>query len=90
MYRLPVKVRHEGRFVVIGLDVPLAGACSLLLAARAGYVGRCESGVNRRVVADLRGRCTLLSGPVCEGAERSRGGVWIVPQFAVEVQYNAR
>ena len=33
---LKVKVRHEGRFVVIGIDVPLAGSFSLLLAARHG------------------------------------------------------
>lgn len=89
---LKVKVRHEGRFVIVGLDVPLAGACSLLLAARQGrklvYVGRCEWGVSRRVVAELRERCTLLSSPVCEGAERSRRVVWLGPEFTAEVQYN--
>ena len=41
---LKVKLRYEGRFVVVGL----AGACSLLLAARIGrrlsYVGRAEWG----------------------------------------------
>ena len=31
---LKVKQRYERRFVVVGLDVPLSGACSLLLAAR--------------------------------------------------------
>jgi bifunctional non-homologous end joining protein LigD len=89
---LKVKVRHEGRFIVVGLDVPEAGACSLLLAARVGrrlcYVGRVEWGVSRRIVAELRGRCTVLSGPVCEGAERSRGVVWIHPEFTAEVQFN--
>jgi hypothetical protein len=43
-----VKIRREGLFVVGGRDVPLAGACSLLLAARTGrrlaYVGRVEWG----------------------------------------------
>jgi len=43
----------RGRFVVIGLDVPLAGACSLVLAAYLGRrfvsVGRCEWGVSRRM-----------------------------------------
>ena len=66
---LKVKVRHEGRFVVVGLDVPLAGACSLLLAARVGrrlsYVGRIEWGMSRRLVAELRESCTILSTPVC-------------------------
>ena len=89
---LKVKVRHEGRFVVVGMDVPLAGACSLLLAARVGrrlvYVGRVEWGVGRRIVAALRERCTVLSGPVCEGAERSRHVVWVHPEFTAEVQYN--
>jgi hypothetical protein len=46
-----LKVRHEGRFVVVGLDVPLADSCSLLLAARQErtlvYVGRCEWGASR-------------------------------------------
>lgn len=32
---LKVKVRHEARFVVVGLDVPLPGQCALLVAARA-------------------------------------------------------
>jgi len=69
------------------------GRCSsLLLAARVGrklvYVGRLEWGLSRRLVAELRDRCTVLSGPVCEGAERSRGVVWIHPEFTAEVQYN--
>lgn len=68
---------------------PLAGACSLLLAARQGrqlvYVGRVEWGVTRAVVARIRDRCTLLSGPVCEGAERGRGIVWMHPDVAAEV-----
>jgi ATP-dependent DNA ligase len=85
-------VRHEGRFVVVGLDVPPAGPCSLLLAARVRrrlvYVGRCEWGVSRRIVAELRERATLLSAPVCERAERSRHVVWIHPMFTAEVQYN--
>jgi len=55
-----VKQRHEGRFVVVGLDVPIAGTCSLLLAVRVGqklqYVGRVEWGVSRRIVAELRER----------------------------------
>jgi len=89
---LKVKVRHEGRFVVVGLDVPLAGACSLLLAARVGrrllYVGRVEWGVSRRIVAELRERSAVLSTPICEGAKRGRGIVWLDPSAVVEVQYN--
>jgi ATP-dependent DNA ligase len=89
---LEVKVRHEGPFVVVGLDVPLAAACSLLLAARVGrrlrYVGRVEWGVSRRLVAALRERCTILSTSVCHEAERLRGIVWLEPTAIVEVQYN--
>jgi hypothetical protein len=44
-----VKVRREGKCVVVGLDVADGHASSLLLAARRGrestYVGRCEWGV---------------------------------------------
>ena len=89
---LKVKVRHEGRFVVVGLDVPLAGACCLLLAARVGrrlsYVGRVEWGVSRRLVAELREQCTIVSTPMCQGAERGRGIVWLEPDVTVEIQYN--
>jgi bifunctional non-homologous end joining protein LigD len=89
---LKVKVRHEGRFGVVGLDVPRADNCSLLLAARQGrrlvYVGRVEWGVSRRIIAELRERCTLLSSPVCEGVERSRSVVRIHPDTIAEVQYN--
>jgi ATP-dependent DNA ligase len=71
--------------------VPLAGACALLLAARVGrrlvFVGRCEWGATRAVVARIRERCTMLSGPVCEGVERSRGIVWLHPDVVVEVSY---
>jgi hypothetical protein len=50
--------------VIVGLNVPLAGPCSLLLAtrqARAGLFtsGRCEWGISRRLIAELRERCTL-------------------------------
>jgi ATP-dependent DNA ligase len=86
-----VKQRHEGRFVVVGLDVPLAGACALLLAARIGrrlmYVGRCEWGATRAVVARIRERCTTLSGPACEGVERVRSIVWVHPDVVAEVSY---
>jgi len=85
-------VEGQGRFVVVGLDVPLSGSCSLRLAAREGrklvYVGRCEWGVSRRVVGELRERCTILSAPVCEGVERPRGVVWVEPSVMVEVQCN--
>jgi bifunctional non-homologous end joining protein LigD len=89
---LKVKVRHEGRFIIVGLDVPLAGAWGLLLAARAGrqlvYVGRVEWGVSRRVVGDLREECRVRATPACRGVERSRGVVWVEPSSTVEVQYN--
>jgi bifunctional non-homologous end joining protein LigD len=89
---LKVKIRHEARFVVVGLDVPLAGACSLLLAARRGrrlvYVGRVEWGATRAVVARIRERCTMLSAPICDSGERGRGIVWIHPDVVAEVSYS--
>ena len=44
--------------------------------------------MSRRVIAELRERATLLSTPVCEGAERTRHVVWIDPKFTADVQYN--
>lgn len=41
-----------------------------------------------RFIVELHERCTLLSSPVCEGVERSRGVVWIHPKFTAEIQYN--
>jgi len=80
---LKAKIRREGRFVVVGLDVPLSGSCSLLLAARhhrrLAYVGRVEWGATRAVIARIRERCTVVSTPMCERAERRRGVVWIAP-----------
>ena len=86
---LKVKIRREGRFVVIGLDVPLAGACSLLLAARHGrrlvYIGRVEWGATRTVNradpralhdavdADLRGRGGRPGHRVDSPRRRGRG-----------------
>lgn len=80
---LKVKVRHEGRFVIVGLDVPLAGSCSLLLAARVGrrlvYIGRCECGVSRRVIAEMSDRLRCVrhqcapestADPVWSGSSR--------------------
>jgi bifunctional non-homologous end joining protein LigD len=88
---LKVKIRREGRFVV-GLDVPLAGACSLLLATRHGrrllYVGRVEWGATRALVARIREHCTMLSGPICEGAERGGSIVWVHPDVVAEVTYS--
>jgi len=52
---LKVKVRHEGRFVIVGLDVPLAGSCSLLLAARVG----------RRLVYAVSATSAVESLPRC-------------------------
>jgi bifunctional non-homologous end joining protein LigD len=88
---LKVKVRHEGRFVVVGLDVPLAGACSLLLAARTGrrhiYVGRCRVGrepaTHRRTtramhaaaVSGMRGRGTRPQRGVDSSRVHGRGAV---------------
>jgi len=55
-----VKQRHEGRFVVVGLDVPIAGTCSLLLAVRVGQnsstSAESSGACSRRIVAELRER----------------------------------
>lgn len=89
---LKVKIRHEGRFVVVGLDVPASGSCALLLAARVGrrlvYVGRCEWGVSRRIVAAIRDRCKQTRAPACDNPEHARHVIWIEPKTTVEVQYN--
>jgi ATP-dependent DNA ligase len=45
-------------------------------------------GVSHKIVAELRERCMILSTPVCAGAERGRGIVWLEPSAVVEVQYN--
>ena len=37
-----------------------------------GALCRHRSRVSRRIIAKLRERCTVLSCPVCEGAERRR------------------
>jgi len=89
---LKVKVRREGRFVVVGLNVPVAGACSLLLATRQGqrlvYVGRVEWGVSRAFVARLRETIPGRDTPACAGAEGGRGVVWLEPRAVVEVSYS--
>jgi ATP-dependent DNA ligase len=87
-----VKIRREGRFVVVGVDVADGYASSLLLAARAGrrlvYVCRVEWGVTRgaieRVLAGARRRIT----PACTDAERWRDVVWLKPRVVVEVTYS--
>jgi hypothetical protein len=83
-----VKIRGECRFVVVGLDVPLAGACSLLLAMRQGrrfiYLGRVEWGATNAFIPRIRKRCTVLTSPMCEGAGCSRGAAWIRPDFMTE------
>jgi ATP-dependent DNA ligase len=61
--------------------VPLAGACSLLLAAHRGrrlvYIGRVEWGATRAIVARIR-----------EGVHDSIGVVWIHPDVVAEVVYS--
>jgi len=87
-----VKIWREGRFAVVGLDVPITGSCSLLLARRVGrrlfYVGRVEWSATRAVVARIRKRCTIRSLPACTVSERARGVVWIEPDIIAEVTYS--
>ena len=89
---MKVKIRREARFAVVGVDVPLAGACSLLLASRTGrrlvYVGRVEWGVSRGTVAVIRDRCVRRSVPACTDADLQRGVVWIEPRLVAEVTFS--
>src|SRR5207249_8647568 len=89
---LKIKVRREGRFVVVGLDVDGDRVRSLLLAARRGrqlvYVGRVEWGVRRATVEQILGRCRTRAAAVCGGSERERSVVWIEPSVVVEVSYS--
>src|SRR5262249_40029139 len=50
------------------------------------YTSAAVSGRQPRVVAELRERCTLLSGPVCEGSERGRSVGWINPDVTAGVR----
>jgi ATP-dependent DNA ligase len=74
---IKVKIRREEKFVVVGVDVPLAGSCSLLLATRLGrrliYIGRVEWGVSRRIVVAIRESCGPRLTPACQGADTARG-----------------
>jgi bifunctional non-homologous end joining protein LigD len=89
---LKVKVRHEARFAVIGLDVPLAGSCSLLLARREGrrltYVGRVEWGVRRALIAATREQCTVRRTPACADVDDTRGIVWTNPSLTADVTFS--
>ena len=63
-----------------------------MLAARVGrrlvYVGRCEWGVSRRIVAELRECLRVRPTAACGGADGGRSVVWVEPSAVVEVQYN--
>jgi bifunctional non-homologous end joining protein LigD len=87
-----VKVRREGRFVVIGFDANDGATSSLLLAARKGsaltYVGRVEWGVSRGAVERIATRCTPRRTPPCGDAERTRGVSWVEPRVVVEVSFS--
>src|SRR5712664_1168033 len=89
---LKVKIRRAGHFAVVGIDVPITGSCSLLLARRVGrrlfYVGRVEWGAARGVVAQIREHCTARPMPACTVGERTRGVVWIEPDIIAEVTYS--
>ena len=70
-----VKVRREGRFVVVGMDMADGYVSSLLLAARRGriltYVGRVEWGVTRGAVEQTS---RAAGGASCPRAWMRRGG----------------
>jgi bifunctional non-homologous end joining protein LigD len=87
-----LKVRHEGRFAVVGLDTGDGRPSSLLLAARHGrrlvYVGRVEWGVTHGAVDQIAERCRTRPAPACDDAERGRGVVWVEPRVIVEVTYS--
>jgi ATP-dependent DNA ligase len=89
---LKVKIRREARFAVVGLDVPLAGACSLLLASREGrrliYVGRVEWSVTRATVEGIRERCAVRATPACDTADGARSVILIEPRLVAEVTFS--
>jgi ATP-dependent DNA ligase len=84
-----VKIRHEGRFVVVGIDVREGHSASLLLAARAGrkltYIGRVEWGVRRANVEEIVVRDGKWASAACDGLECQCGVVWVDPRIVVEV-----
>ena len=87
-----VKVRHEGRLVVVGLAMADSYPYSLLVAAREGeqlvYRGRVEFGVGRRTIEAVLERTRRRISAPCGDAERWRGIVWLEPSVEVEVSYS--
>jgi hypothetical protein len=74
----------------MGLNVPLSGSCSLLLATRLWRrlvdVGRVEWGVGRALVAKLREVSQVRETLACEGAEGGRAVVWLAGHGGGDVQ----
>ena len=86
---LNVKVRREGRFIVVGVTTEASSA--LVVAARQGrrlvYARTVEWGVGRRTVEAIRERALGRATARCEGVERRRGVVWVEPRVVAQVSY---
>jgi bifunctional non-homologous end joining protein LigD len=75
---LKVKIRREGRFVVVGLAISDGAPSGLLVAAREGrrlvWCGTAEWGVGRKAVETVLARSTRV--------------IWLQPRVVVEVSYS--
>lgn len=87
-----MKIRREGRFVVVGLNTSDGYISSLLLGGRRGsqlaFVGRVEWGVTRAAVERIVERCTRRVTPACVGVNREHGVLCVEPRVVVEVSYS--
>jgi hypothetical protein len=87
-----VKVRHEARFVVVGLAMADGWPYALLVAEREGerlvYRGRVEFGVGRRTVEAVLANARRRIMAPCEDAERWRDSRLVEPSVEVEVSYS--
>lgn len=87
-----MKVRHEARFVVVGLAMADGWPYALLVAARDGdrlvYRGRVEFGVGRRTVEHVLASARRRLAAPCADAEGWRGIVWLDPNVEVDLSYS--
>jgi bifunctional non-homologous end joining protein LigD len=87
-----VKVRHEARFVVVGIAKADGWPYALLVAERVNdqlvYRGRVEWGVGRRVIEAVAAAARRRLRPTCADAERWGDIIWVEPRVVVEVSYS--
>ena len=87
-----VKIRHEARFVVVGIAKADGWPYALLVAERVGeqlvYRGRVEWGVGRRVIEAVTAGTRRRIRPTCADAARWGEVIWVEPSVEVEVSYS--